>query len=84
MGTTIARFERMPLPRALVLAGWIGGFYAGLKNDTKVDVPAFVNNADHMIALCREHESMRLMALVEQELRRDHKPAHGPRPTAPH
>ncbi|MDW6024034.1 hypothetical protein SAZ10_20000 [Mesorhizobium sp. BAC0120] len=32
---------RKPLPEALVAVGWIGGFYAGLKNDAKVNVPVF-------------------------------------------
>ena len=81
---TCGEFGRMPLPRALVLVGWVGGFYDGRKNDTKVEVLAFVDMAERVISLCRENESMRLMALVDQELRREQGPGHGPRPTAPH
>jgi hypothetical protein len=57
---TCGEFLRMPLLRALVLVGWVGGFYAGRKNDTKVEVPAFMDEADRVISLCRENESMRL------------------------
>lgn len=82
---TCGEFGRMPLPRALVLVGWVGGFYDGRKNDTQVEVPAFVDMAERVISLCRENESMRLMALVDRELRRDEQgPGHGPRPAAPH
>ena len=56
----------MPLPRALVLVGWVGGFYDGRKNDTKVEVLAFVDMAERVNSLCRENESMRLMALVDR------------------
>jgi hypothetical protein len=34
--------------------------------------------AERVISLCRENESMRLMALVDQELRREQGPGHGP------
>ena len=71
-------FGRMPLLRALVLVGWVGGFYDGRKNDTKVEVLAFVDMAERVISLCRDNESMRLMALVDQELRREKGPGHGP------
>ena len=57
---------RMPLPEALIAVGWIGGFYAGLKNDPKVDVPMFADKADQIIALCSENESTTVMALVER------------------
>ena len=57
---------RMPLPEALIAVGWIGGFYAGLKNDPKVNVPVFADKADQIIALCRENESTGVMALVER------------------
>jgi hypothetical protein len=57
---------RMPLPEALIAVGWIGGFYAGLKNDPKVDVPMFAEKADQIISLCRENESTNVMALVER------------------
>ena len=59
---------RMPLPKALIAVGWIGGFYAGLKNDPKVNVPVFADKADQIIALCRENESTSVMALVERTL----------------
>ena len=78
---TCGDFERLSLPTALVLVGWIGGFYAGLRDDTKVDPSAFGDKADHVLALCRGNESMTLMALVEQELRPDREPADVPRPT---
>ena len=57
---------RMPLPEALIAVGWIGGFYAGLKNDPKVNVPVFADKADQIIALCRENESTSVMALIER------------------
>jgi len=47
-------FLRMPLARAFVLVGWIGGFHAGRKNDTKVEVLAFVDEAERVISLQRE------------------------------
>ena len=78
---TCGDFERLSLPTALVLVGWIGGFYAGLRDDTKVDPSAFGDKADHVLTLCRGNESTTLMALVEQELRRDRGPADVPRPT---
>ena len=59
----------MPLPEALIAVGWIGGFYAGLKNDPKVNVPLFADKADQIIALCRENESTGVMALVERIFR---------------
>ena len=57
---------RMPLPQTLIAVGWIGGFYAGLKNDPKVNVPVFADKADQIIALCRENELTGVMALVER------------------
>jgi hypothetical protein len=68
---TCGDVERLTLPRALVTIGWVGGFYAGLKNDTRVDIPIFVDRAERVISFCRENQSMRLMAVVEQELHRD-------------
>jgi hypothetical protein len=59
-------FLRIPLPQALIAVGWIGGFYAGLKNDPKVNVLVFADKADQIIALCRENESTGVMALVER------------------
>jgi hypothetical protein len=81
---TCGEFLRMPLARAFVLVGWIGGFYAGRKNDTKVEVLAFVDEAEKVISLCRENESMRLMTVVDRDLRREHGPGQEPRSTAPH
>ncbi len=63
-----AELLRMPLPVALIAVGWIGGFYAGLKNDPKVNVRVFADKADQIIALCRENESTSVMALVERTL----------------
>ena len=59
---------QLPLPQALIAVGWIGGFYAGLKNDPNVNVPEFADKADQIIALCRENESTSVMALVERTL----------------
>ena len=81
---TCGEFLRMPLVRAFVLVGWVGGFYAGRKNDTKVDVLAFADEAERVISLCRENESMRLMTLVDEDLRREQGPEQGPRPTETH
>ena len=57
---------RIPLPQTLIAVGWIGGFYAGLKNDPKVNVPALADKADQIVALCRENESTSVMVLVER------------------
>ena len=57
---------RMPLPQALVVVGWIGGFYAGLKNDTIVHVLSFIDDADRIVDLCRNNGSSSVMTLVEQ------------------
>jgi hypothetical protein len=57
---------RIPLPQALVVVGWFGGFYAGLNDDPKVNLSMFVNDAEEVIALCRENESTSVMALVER------------------
>jgi hypothetical protein len=57
---------QMPLPEALIAVGWIGGFYAGIKNDPKLNVPTFADEADQIVALCRENESTSVMALVER------------------
>ena len=57
---------RIPLPQTLIAVGWIGGFFAGLKNDPKVNVLVFADKADQIIALCRENESTGVMALVER------------------
>jgi HdeA/HdeB family len=72
----------MPLARALV--GWVRGFYAGRKNDTRVEVLAFVDEAERVITLCRENESMRLMTLVSEDMRRKQGPGRGSPPTASH
>jgi HdeA/HdeB family len=61
-------FLQLPLPQALIAVGWIGGFYAGLKNDPNVNVPEFADKADQIIALCRGNESTGVMALVERTL----------------
>jgi hypothetical protein len=80
---TCGEFGRMPLPRALVLVGWIGGFYAGRNGDTKVEVHTFVDAAERVIAVCREHESMRLMVAVDEEVRRLAAPSDGTPAAAP-
>lgn len=46
---TCGEFLRMPLARAFALVGWAGGFYAGRKNDTKVEVLAFVDETEPVI-----------------------------------
>jgi hypothetical protein len=63
---TCGELLRVPVPQALIAVGWIGGFYAGLKNDPKVNLPAFAEMADQIIALCGENESTGVMALVER------------------
>jgi hypothetical protein len=63
---TCAEFLQLPLPQALIAVGWIGGFYAGLRNDPNVNVPEFTDKADQIIALCREDQSIGVMALVER------------------
>lgn len=79
---TCGDFVGLSLPRALIAVGWVGGFYAGLKKDTRVDIPLFVDRAEQVIAFCHDNKSMRLMTVVEQELRRDHEhvPFHSPSP----
>jgi hypothetical protein len=57
---------QMPLPQALIAVGWIGGFYAGLKNDSRVNVLVFADDADQIITLCRKNESTSVMTLVER------------------
>ena len=61
-----AELLRMPLPQALIAVGWIGGFYAGLKNDSRVNILMFAGDADQIIALCRKNESTSVMTLVER------------------
>jgi hypothetical protein len=68
---TCGDFLRMPLAQALVLVGWIGGFYAGRINDTKVEMQAFVGETERIISLCGENQSARLMTLVDEDLRRE-------------
>ena len=63
---TCGELLRVPVPQALIAVGWIGGFYAGLENDPKVNLRAFAEMADQIIALCRENESAGVMALVER------------------
>jgi hypothetical protein len=81
---TCREFLEMPVARAFVVVGWIGGFYAGRNNDTKVDVLGVADEADKIIALCRENESMPLMTLVDRDLRRQHGQGDKPRPSEPH
>lgn len=61
-----AELLRMPLPQALMAVGWIGGFYAGLKNDSRVNILMFAGDADQIIALCRKNELTSVMTLVER------------------
>jgi len=78
---TCGEFVRMPIGQALVLVGWVAGFFAGRTNDTKVEVLDFVDEAERVISLCRENESTRLMTLVDEDWRRKQK--GGPRSTVP-
>jgi hypothetical protein len=80
---TCGEFLRMPLTQALVLVGWVGGFYAGRGNDTKVEMPVFMDEAERVISLCHENQSMRLMTVVDEDLRRQQGPGQGPPPTTP-
>jgi len=61
-----AELLRLPLPQALIAVGWVGGFYAGLKNDSRVNILMFAGDADQIIALCRKNESTSVMTLVER------------------
>ena len=61
-----AELLRMPLLQALIAIGWIGGFYAGLKNDSRVTMLMFAGDADQIIALCRKNESTGVMTQVER------------------
>ena len=63
---TCGEFLQLPLPQALIAVGWIGGFYAGLRDDPKVNVMEFADKADQIIALCRENQSIGVMALLER------------------
>ena len=55
---------RMPLPEALIVVGWIGGFYAGLRNDPTVQLSIFADDADRILNLCRTNQSTSVMTLV--------------------
>ncbi|HVM80505.1 MAG TPA: HdeA/HdeB family chaperone [Stellaceae bacterium] len=79
---TCGEFVRMPIGQALVLVGWVGGFFAGRTNDTKVEMLDFIDEAERVISLCRENQSMRLMTFVDEDWRR--RQQGGPRSTAPH
>jgi len=68
---TCREVEQYPIPRALLVIGWIRGYYDGLKHETEVDVPQFLEDADRVISLCRDNESTALMTVVEQALRPD-------------
>jgi len=57
---------RMPLPEALIVVGWIGGFYAGLRNDPRVQLSIFADDADRILNLCRTNQSTSVMTLVER------------------
>ena len=57
---------RMPLPEALIVVGWIGGFYAGLRNDPTVQLSIFADDADRILNLCRTNQSTSVMTLVER------------------
>jgi hypothetical protein len=72
---TCEDFGRLTLPRALVAIGWVGGFYAGRKNDVMVDLQLFLDRAERVIAFCRENPSLRLEAVVEQEMRSPNIPS---------
>jgi hypothetical protein len=78
---TCGEFLRMPLAQALVLVGWIGGFHAGRMNDTNVEMQAFVGEAERVISLCHDNQPMRLMTLVDEDLRRRQGEAGEPVPT---
>jgi len=57
---------RMPLPEALIVVGWIGGFYAGLRNDSRVQLSIFADDVDRILNLCRSNQSTSVMTLVER------------------
>jgi hypothetical protein len=64
----------MPLPEALIVVGWIGGFYAGLRNDPRVQLSIFADDADRILNLCRTSQSTSVMTLVERTFGRDRPP----------
>ena len=71
---TCGDLDRLPLPKALVAIGWIGGYYAGQTNNQKIDTSLFIDRAERALTLCREHKSMRVMEAVDQVLRQENKP----------
>ena len=57
---------RILLVEALIVVGWIGGFYAGLGNDPRVQPSIFADDADRILNLCRTNQSTSVMTLVER------------------
>lgn len=81
---TCGELQRLPPATALLLAGWIGGFYAGLRNDTVVGSLAFEKEANRVCSRCLEDGAMTLMALVEQDLHLGRGAADTPRSLPAH
>jgi len=63
---------RLPVPRALLVMGWVAGYDAGLKHETRVDVPEFWTT-QRVITLCRDIESTAVITLVDQALHPDRR-----------
>ena len=80
---TCRDFLQLPLPKALLLLGWVAGFNAALDNDTHVDPSAFLEKAERIISSCRKNGSMRVMNFAEKEMRRGRGPAEATPPVAP-
>jgi hypothetical protein len=58
---------RLPLPQALVLVGWLGGYVAGLRSESRVDRRKFIEGAERVLTQCRENESLPLIEVAKQE-----------------
>ena len=58
---------QLPLPQALVLVGWLGGYVAGLRNESRVDRRKFIEGAERVLMRCRENKSLPLIEIAKQE-----------------
>jgi hypothetical protein len=69
--TTVSCREllKTPLPRALVLVGWLGGYFSGLRNESKVDPRKFIEGADRVLLRCQEDETLALIEVAKREFR---------------
>lgn len=58
---------QLPGPQALILVGWLGGYVAGLRNESRVDRRKFIEGAERVLTQCRENESLSLIEVAKQE-----------------